>query len=255
MRKYNKKCEVCGGLMRRHGVTSAGRERYFCPRCKKATTIRRDDTRLRHEKDRLIEWLTGVDDKDAIAKKYGVTRRALSKEFRKFFSENPNGMAPIGFAAKRLIVDAKFIHGSLLCALIAVTEEDKIFWQFADDVRSSSSIASTTGNNNPVDTISPTPKAIQAPSAVNSDISASEIDPLKTEKERIKAEIERHKKFQSGLLGIKGQSAKVGDIDVRNYAKYILRDGMIFEKRELLTCLRSKITMALSRKSSLEPSR
>ena len=60
----------------------------------------------------------------------------------------------------------------------------------------------------------------------------------------IKAEIERHKKFQSGLLGIKGQSAKVGDIDVRNYAKYVLRDGTIFEKRELLTCLRSKITMA-----------
>ncbi|MDP2655879.1 MAG: recombinase family protein [bacterium] len=63
-------------------------------------------------------------------------------------------------------------------------------------------------------------------------------------KERIKTEIERHKKFQSGLLGIKGQSVKVGDIDVRNYAKYILRDGTILEKRELLTCLRSKITMA-----------
>ncbi len=63
-------------------------------------------------------------------------------------------------------------------------------------------------------------------------------------KERIKAEIERHKKFQSGLLGIKGQSVKVGDVDVRNYAKYVLRDGSIFEKRELLTCLRSKITMA-----------
>ncbi len=63
-------------------------------------------------------------------------------------------------------------------------------------------------------------------------------------KERIKAEIERHKKFQSGLLGIKGQSVKVGDVDVRNYAKYVLRDGTIFEKRELITCLRSKVTMA-----------
>jgi site-specific DNA recombinase len=63
-------------------------------------------------------------------------------------------------------------------------------------------------------------------------------------KERIKAEIERHKKFQSGILGIKGQAVKVGDVDVRNYAKYVLRDGSIFEKRELLTCLRSKITMA-----------
>ncbi|MDP3725909.1 MAG: recombinase family protein [bacterium] len=63
-------------------------------------------------------------------------------------------------------------------------------------------------------------------------------------KERIKAEIERHNKFQSRLLGIKETSAKVGDIDIRNYAKYILRDGTTLEKRELLTCLRSKITMA-----------
>lgn len=63
-------------------------------------------------------------------------------------------------------------------------------------------------------------------------------------KEKIKTEIERHKKFQSGLLGIKEKAVKVGDIDMRNYAKYILRDGTISEKRELLSCLRSKITMA-----------
>ena len=63
-------------------------------------------------------------------------------------------------------------------------------------------------------------------------------------KEQIKMEIERHKKFESGLLGVKGKSVKVGDIDVRNYAKYILRDGTVLEKRELLSCLRSKITMA-----------
>lgn len=132
MRKHNKICGVCGGGMRRHGKTKAGRERYFCLHCRKATTIRRDDVHLRHERDRLVEWLTGVDDKDAIAKKYGVTRRALSKEFRRFFSENPNGMAPLGFHARMLIVDAKFIHGSLLCALVAVTEKDEIFWQFAD---------------------------------------------------------------------------------------------------------------------------
>lgn len=63
-------------------------------------------------------------------------------------------------------------------------------------------------------------------------------------KEKIKAEIERHKKFQFGLLGIKEKAIKVVDIDIRNYAKYILRDGTILEKRELLTCLKSKITMA-----------
>jgi mutator family transposase len=132
MRKYHKICEVCGAGMRRHGVTKAGRERYFCPHCRKATTIGRDDTRMRHRYERLVAWLTSPDSKTEIAKRYGVTRQALSYEFRQFFRKNPDGMAPLGYEAKMLIVDAKFIHGSILCALIAVDEHDKIFWQFAD---------------------------------------------------------------------------------------------------------------------------
>lgn len=62
-------------------------------------------------------------------------------------------------------------------------------------------------------------------------------------KESIKFEIERHKKFQSDVLGEKGMPIKVNTIDIRNYAKYLLREGTIFEKRELLSCLRSKLTM------------
>ena len=63
-------------------------------------------------------------------------------------------------------------------------------------------------------------------------------------KERIKTEIERHKKFQSGLLGEKQKVIKVDDIDMRNYAKYVLRDGSVFEKRELLGCLKSKLKIS-----------
>jgi putative transposase len=131
MKKHHKKCGVCGQRMRRHGVTKAGRERYFCPVCKKASIIHRKDTHLRHDRDRLVSWLTGVESKRAIAKRYGVTRQTLSNEFRSFFAKNPNGIPPQGFKARMLIVDAKFIHGRVLCALIAVTEEDRIFWQFA----------------------------------------------------------------------------------------------------------------------------
>lgn len=40
-------------------------------------------------------------------------------------------------------------------------------------------------------------------------------------RERIKSEIERNKKFQSGLLGIKSKAIKVNDIDIRNYATLI----------------------------------
>lgn len=34
------------------------------------------------------------------------------------------------------------------------------------------------------------------------------------------------------------------EIDIRNYAKYILREGQLYEKRELLGCLRSKLKLA-----------
>jgi hypothetical protein len=60
-------------------------------------------------------------------------------------------------------------------------------------------------------------------------------------KDKIKAEIERHKKFQSGLLGEKSKKISAADIDIRNYAKHLLREGTMWEKRELLTCLKSRI--------------
>ena len=60
-------------------------------------------------------------------------------------------------------------------------------------------------------------------------------------KERIKDEVERHKKFNSDILGVKEKSVKVDDIDIRNYAKYLLKEGSVIEKRELLGNLRSRI--------------
>ena len=63
-------------------------------------------------------------------------------------------------------------------------------------------------------------------------------------KGRIKTEIERHRKFQSSLLGEKPSLVKAVDIDIRNYAKYILREGGMQEKRELLSCLKSKIILS-----------
>jgi DNA invertase Pin-like site-specific DNA recombinase len=61
-------------------------------------------------------------------------------------------------------------------------------------------------------------------------------------KERIKSEVERFKKFQRAVLGNKDK-IEVGDIDLRNYAKFILREGVNTEKRELLSCLKSKIKL------------
>lgn len=133
MRKHNKTCALCGRRMQRYGKTKAGRMRYFCPICKRSATERRPDTGLRHKNDRLVAWLTSPDTKTTIARRYGLTRQALSYEFRQFFEKNPDGMAPVGYVAERLIVDANFIHGGELCALIAVDEHDRIFWQFSTE--------------------------------------------------------------------------------------------------------------------------
>ena len=63
-------------------------------------------------------------------------------------------------------------------------------------------------------------------------------------KAKIKEEIERHKRFNVGILGLKDTTVKVADVDIRNYAKHVLRGGTILEKRELLGCLQSKVTLA-----------
>ncbi len=61
-------------------------------------------------------------------------------------------------------------------------------------------------------------------------------------KDKIKSELERIKRFQHSVLGIM-QKIYVLDVDIRDYAKFILRDGTIEEKRELLTCFKSKILL------------
>lgn len=61
-------------------------------------------------------------------------------------------------------------------------------------------------------------------------------------REKIKEEVQRIKSFQSSLLNEKSD-LKTTDIDIRNYAKYILRDGRIEEKRELLGCLKTRISL------------
>ncbi|MDD3085976.1 MAG: recombinase family protein [Candidatus ainarchaeum sp.] len=63
-------------------------------------------------------------------------------------------------------------------------------------------------------------------------------------KEKIKEEIEEHLKFQESVLGkTNKEKIKVKEIDIRNYAKYILRERNIWEKRELLSNLRSKLVL------------
>ena len=61
-------------------------------------------------------------------------------------------------------------------------------------------------------------------------------------RDKIKYEVERIKKFQQSVLNIE-QQIQIKDVDIRNYAKFILKDGTIEEKRELLACFKSKIIL------------
>lgn len=61
-------------------------------------------------------------------------------------------------------------------------------------------------------------------------------------KEKITAEVQRFKKFEQMLLGTKTVVA-VKDIDIRNYAKFILIEGSMDEKREFLRCLKTDILL------------
>ena len=61
-------------------------------------------------------------------------------------------------------------------------------------------------------------------------------------KEKITAELRRFKKFEQMLLGNR-TSVAVKDIDIRNYAKFILVEGDVEEKREFLRCLKSTVVL------------
>ena len=74
------------------------------------------------------------------------------------------------------------------------------------------------------------------------------LDTIKLDKVGIKAklenEVERYRRFRSGVLKInEKENQKTKEIDIRNYAKYILKEGTMFEKRDLLSCLRSKLIL------------
>lgn len=63
-------------------------------------------------------------------------------------------------------------------------------------------------------------------------------------KEKIKDELEQHQKFNKSVLGVKNiERIDVEEVDIRNYAKYILWERNIWEKRALLNHLKSRLIL------------
>jgi len=63
-------------------------------------------------------------------------------------------------------------------------------------------------------------------------------------KKQFEQEVGRYYKFSRNVLKIdEKMSKRQKEIDMRNYAKYLLKEGSRLEKRELLANLQSKLVM------------
>lgn len=60
--------------------------------------------------------------------------------------------------------------------------------------------------------------------------------------DKLNLEIKKFKKLQAMFLG-KENKPKIQDIDLRDYAKFVLKEGSILEKRSVLECLKSEIIL------------
>jgi hypothetical protein len=62
-------------------------------------------------------------------------------------------------------------------------------------------------------------------------------------KEKLQEEIDRYHKFTQGVLGLTEQESKLPRVDLKLYAKYILREGKPEEKREILGQIENRIIL------------
>lgn len=63
-------------------------------------------------------------------------------------------------------------------------------------------------------------------------------------KGKLEKEIERYGEFRSKVLGMTDQEKiKQTKLDVRNYMKYMLKDGTLQEKRDLMQSFTSKLIL------------
>jgi site-specific DNA recombinase len=71
-------------------------------------------------------------------------------------------------------------------------------------------------------------------------------------KKKLEEEVARYALFQTGVLGVDlNQSKKHKDISIKTFAKHMLRHGTMLQKREVLSCIKSRILLK-NKKLSLE---
>ena len=70
-------------------------------------------------------------------------------------------------------------------------------------------------------------------------------------KKQFEEEVDRYNKFQHTVLKMQGQESSADKkevFDIRTYAKYVLKEGKMIEKRELLASLKSRLILTKDKK-------
>ena len=74
-------------------------------------------------------------------------------------------------------------------------------------------------------------------------------------KKQFEEEVERYNRFQNTVLKMNGKESEVNgkkEFDIKTYAKYILKEGKMIEKRELLASLKSRLVLNKDKKLTLK---
>ena len=58
---------------------------------------------------------------------------------------------------------------------------------------------------------------------------------------KFEEEVKRYNKFQRNVLGLSATDNSAQDVDLKTYAKYLLKEGSVIEKRELLSHMKSRL--------------
>lgn len=64
-----------------------------------------------------------------------------------------------------------------------------------------------------------------------------------TMRQKFEAEVERMRKFQRSFAGETSVTSEK-ELNLRQYAKYLLKEGSVTEKRELLLCIKSRLSLS-----------
>lgn len=71
---------------------------------------------------------------------------------------------------------------------------------------------------------------------------------------KLEDEVRRFRFFQNQVLGDKkAKDENVAEVDIRTYAKYLMKQGSVQDKRELVSCLKSRLTLNHKRLCLITP--